>query len=292
MIRKSIRRWVVLGLVLLTSFGSGATVNAKTISVNFDDGGNPIGAGVAAGFVPAINWNNLSSGSEIIGLTLNDSTGAATSVTLRTWQGFNGTNNAPGGGATAGDAKLWAQGTRSVHGGFGNNEATQVLLQGLSAAFPLGYDVYFYVADTSYTFAFPQGGGVAPGGLYESNTAGVYTSARTNDPALNTLPASITDTKTFSVANNSNFNGAYTLGGNYNVFTGKSADTAVYTLMAGSSAGGGTFNWYNVAGFQIVGADLPPVPEPSTFVLGLVGLVGLAFAVWGRRRRSLTRSHG
>lgn len=264
-----------------------STVQAATrvISINFDDGPNTILPGESAGVVPAVNWNNFSNGT-FTGSVLMDNSGvtdfgAGANVTMTTVLGTNGANVTPTGGGT-GDVKLWTAGTRSVWDG-NNDEATQVLLEGLAAAFPNGYDVYIFTGDVAHAFAHPQGSTI-----YESNTVADYTVARNNSPSAPPAGLTVTDTETWDVNNGEAFDGIYTLGRDYVLFSGKSADDAVYSMHQNHNAGGGTFNWGQYQGMQIVGefTEAEAVPEPSTYALGLMGLVGFGLFVWRRRRRS------
>lgn len=260
---------------------SSAHAATRVISINFDEGAaNTILPAESAGVVPAVNWNNFSNGtftSEVLqdnnGVT---DFGSGANVTFSSVLATNGANNTPTGGGT-GDVKLWNQGTRSVYDG--NNEVTQVLLQGLAAAFPNGYDVYIFTGDVGHGFAYPQGQSI-----YESNTVADYTVARVNSPSG--APAGLTDTQGWGAGNGTAFDGNYTLGVDYVQFLGKSADDAVYTMFMNQFAASGTFNWGQFQGMQIVGevAETQAVPEPSTIVLGLFALAAVGLLAWRRRR--------
>ncbi|MBM4059423.1 MAG: hypothetical protein FJ275_14490, partial [Planctomycetes bacterium] len=230
-----------------------APAATRVISINFDGGGSPIPVDVTAGYVPVANWNNVGTSGQVV---LKDNTGTddfgGTSVRFTGSFGFNGDNGTPSG--SDGDRLLWANGTRSLWGGY-NMESSQVLFEGLASAFPYGYDVYIFAADPGYTFAYPQG----TTRIYESNTKSFFTPSR-SDPSG--YPVASTDSQVYSVTNNSRFTGTYTLGGNTAKFSAKTQDVAVYTMMTGPTAAGGTFNWANFAGMQIVG-EIPDPPSPG-----------------------------
>jgi len=263
------RKLIIFALVVAVGLFA-ASANAKTISINFETGNYPLAAGDVAGIVPADDWNNVSTSSGS-GLVLNDSDGNPTAVTLDHSARGNFTDN-PSTGGSAADQTMMNSGWMSIGPQNYPRETGQVMLQGLATEFSLGYDVYVYFGDVDWTWGWPNGGFI-----YESNTAADYT-ASVSDPAMPT--GNETQTLTWSMSEGQTFSGTWTPGTNYVLFTGKSADVAVYTAWVdGTINVGGNFCTALINGMQIDGPD-PVIPEPAG--LGLLGVALLAM----RRRRS------
>ena len=262
-----------IAVMLIMAMGVfAASADAKTISINFSVGASDdLAPADIAGVVPAANWNNVNG--MLSGAVMNDSTGAATTVTLDNYGFSINTDNPPTGGTAPNQAMMNSGLLQGVLGGSGTYTG-QVMLQNLAAEMALGYDVYLYVGDSSWGH---MAGATAD--VYESNTAADFTAAP-GGPVL----ANVTQTIGFTgAANGTAFGGAYVAGSNYVKFAGKSAALAVYQVWATSAGGGASWSGSMLNGMQIVGEEPPPdpgIPEPAG--LGLVGLALLAV----RKRRS------
>ena len=253
-----------LTLVAVALFVSPAY--AATIGVNFSAEFGSIASTDPAGVVPKINWNNFNAVQTAAPIK-NDS-GANTSVLVSTNR-TNYSSIAPTGG-TNGDKALMSGGQRSTAPSSG--QTVSVLLQNINSAISGPYDAYVYFSTHGLSFIWGQGT------VYASNNAG--------DFGGNVIPGSFLDSQNWSLPGVSPFTGTFIQGTNYVKFTGLTEDTLVLTAYVTGGPSGGDFNNSRVSGVQLVGADAPAVPEPSTYALGLIGLAGLGVVAWRRRRQS------
>jgi len=245
------------------------SVTAQSIGVNFV---NSSGGGVDNGNADSLlasetagapayaqtNWNNLSKWGS--GVTLNDSTGAATALFINWdagWNGSSGTAAALGtpdgklmDGYLGGNTSIDTLGT-SVYGSAWNAKP-MVYLSGLSAWClahgAIGYTVVMYRCDG--------------GGSWETTHG--YVQSVTGNPSANNMVGGADLTPRLYIAQNSTFSGTYkqistnatssgtrdASGGNYCVFSGLTNDAVLIRT------GGDQSYWGNGAmnGFQIVPA--------------------------------------
>lgn len=251
------------------------------IGLNFYDGAaNALAPTDVAGLTPAANWNNTTDGgnNNLSGLTLNRSTGTATTVTAK-WSS-NGIYQTwtPGVSASAGDAKLMKNGIRAIRAGtsgWNPPTAPQVFLENLNATFPGTYNVTLFVGEWDNNFTY------GTSTIY-TNTDATATSTWVNSnggyTASTSPPAGSTSQGTLSPPNGSGFNGTWTSGVNYRTISGLTADKLLLTGLV--TGGGGAWQVNNFTGMQITG-----VPEPASVALSGTAVAVAAAGMLLRRRR-------
>ena len=229
-------------------FPLAAAQGATIISLNFQ-GSDTVGLGAAdsTGAVAAVNWNNVT-GDSGSGITLNDSTGAASGITLTSFSagpfGAEGPNTA---NSTA--QKILFGGDLNVN--FGDASFT---LSGLSA-----FSSYDLIAYYSGGTSFPD---ARHASFTASGTSTIYYVA-----GINSVYTSYTES-------NSTTPGTF-MPGNYVRFSGLTDPTQTVTMAYGNNSMG-------LIGFQIIGTA---VPEPSVYGLVALGGVTLVFFRRGRVQR-------
>jgi len=204
-----------------------------------------MGAGDVAGVVQQTHWNNVKSTASPLALV--DDAGLTTGATLSSRGSFSYTGISD---ATA-DGRLMCGYLTAL----GAADPPAATFSGLSAAFPLGYDVIVYFD-----------------GSNDKRIQGVPDVAWVMDISVGGMTRTVTDPA------NMNFSGTYVedtgAGGNYARFDNLSADvlTVTVTPHVGTNAA--------LNGIQVI-----HTPEPAT--AGLMA-AGLAALVWRRRRRLRT----
>jgi len=291
MFRKSMRTWVSIGLAYLIVFAPVAAAQAATkiVSIKFGPGSGPsflMNPGDVAGFFPAPNWNNMDAATGVLdGVNvpgqLIDSTGADSNM-IFSWGTQGGRlANTPGGGATAGDAKLFSGGREGDINA--NNQTTaQFKLENLNTAFPNGYQTIWYTGDSSLA---NQAGF---GQVYRTTDDTKFTfNNGASDPPEGDLGTTIVPGNQFGAPNGAAFNGVYTFTANGFAFLDVllTDDTIVYSFR--QKAGGSSFWGLMNVGMQIVGEvnEIQPVPEASTIALATLGFLGLGCLVIRRKFR-------
>lgn len=232
---------IAIGVWALAWAAGGSADAAHMIGVNFvGKYTTPMDFAETAGVVPQAHWNNVKSGL-VQPLALTDDIGTVTGATVE-WRGVMDYTAISD---TAGNNRLM----RGYLAPLGATDPPTATFRGLSAAFPLGYDVIVYF-DGSNDIASPD---VA----WVMNLVVGGQSRTVRDPA------------------NTNFSGTYVedtgAGGNTARFHGLTADvlTVTATPHDGTKA-------------ALNGIQLIHTPEPAT--AGLMA-AGLAALVWRRRRR-------
>jgi len=273
-----------VAMAVATALAGTAAQADIVIGLNFYDGaGNVLAPTDVAGLTPAANWNNSAqgAGNNLSGLTLNRSTGTATTVTAK-WSS-NGIYETwpPGGSASAGDAKLMKNGMRSIKNGtsgFANNPSAQILLENLNATFPGTYNVTLFAGEWDNNFTYGQS-------TVYYNTDASATSGWVNatggfnagNSPINP-PAGSTAGGTLAPPNGSGFNGTWTAGTNYVTISGLTADKLLLTGIV--TTGSGAWQVNNFTGLQITG-----VPEPASVALSGTAVAVAAGGMLLRRRR-------
>jgi hypothetical protein len=258
--RNSIFRHLSVAIIFATAltamFLGDNLSRAASIGVNFvgNNGANgTLGSGVSAGLVPQTNWNNLS-GATPAATNLVDSTGAASTVDL-TATGGGGVYVAHAGGA--GTATVG--GDEALNSGFIYASSHVVVNE---IPYPR-YDVYVYQLNDA-------SGRQQTTTLTPASGPAVSYYGSSPDPAA---PGYVDNAATPYVYNRatSQTAGTFTTNANYARFENVTGSTFALDV---SAPGNGYLN-----GLQIVQV----VPEPSTLLLGLGGL--LALVALGRKAR-------
>ena len=241
------------GTLTVTPAGGPSEPEPLAISINFanDQNGNAFNVTGSTGVVDVPNWNNLTSDGSGDGsmADLVDSQGNSTSASA-TWTSNNRWNNGswPDDG---GIGSLFRAYLDTGNGGAANGANIQIA--DLPAEFAGGFDVY----------VFFDGSGNGRFGDYTVDDGTTSITLVGNDEA-NNLGDFVQDL------------GDLASSGNYLLFEGLAGNGVTISSAATSGFRAG------VNGVQIV-ATAAVVPEPSTFVLAVLGLLGLAW--FGRRRR-------
>lgn len=232
---------LALGATAATSFGA-------SIGINFGSGraDAALAATDSAGVVAQTNWNNAAGATGSLA-ALNDDAGGASGASIA-WA----TDEQWSVGGTPAD------GNGTLLNGFisenNNASASTVTLSTIPYA---SYDLYVYLShDRNFEDVI----------LGETGGAfGPFTAVENNTP----ITAAVTFVEQTTSA---------TTAGNYVLFSGLTGSSLSMTMGAvdANFSGGGTAERNAIAGLQIV-----QVPEPSTGVLGLLTLAGMAL----RRRR-------
>lgn len=234
---------VLLGLALV---GVSSLHGATVISLNFQ-GSNAVALAPAdsTGATAAINWNNVT-GASGSGISLNDSAGAASAITLTS---FSAGPFGQDGGATDNSTaqKILFGGGLNVN--FGNASFT---LSGLSA-----FSSYDIIAYYSGGVSFPS---TRQASFTASGTSTVFYVAGINSVYTSYTQSTSTTPGTFTQ-------------GNYVMFSGLTNPVQTITMVYGN-------NSMDLIGFQVIGTA---VPEPSTYFL--LGMGGLGLLLLRRRRR-------
>jgi len=324
--------YAVLTILLHASAPARAELVWKAISVNFTNSSNlldPLEAAGNAAEAPFgfTNWNNMTSGTSLNGLTWDDGfssfvdlsiyTGAMNASTPYPILSYGGTQfgsnpwtssvtmNTPAVTPTAADLsqrKLYASGAvvLSTNGPVGTFQNGIVSFSGLNTAFPNGYKVYVYQS----AGAGNNTGSYFGGGIYASGTTGGtrdfgpanYVSAGSPNNVNMTFGTAGSTTNAWGAQNNAAFDGTFAnnkfvtvtkTGGGLITSDVFSLTNAVYGQFTGV-----TVNQL-VNGIQIVG-QVEVIPEPATWVLGGCGAAGLAaygflHRARGRRARAAGR---
>lgn len=241
---------VICSLVVLAALA--ANTFAASIGVNFEGGGNGVGAismasTDVAGVVPQANFNN-EPGNSGTSVGLNDATGHSTTALLT--YSASGTYSVGQASPVGGDQEL--------NDGFiyGNGSVT---VTGVPYHM---YDVYVYELNDA-------------AGRVETTTMGTtnYYGAAASPQDANHVSGSA-NTYLYTQSVQTNVAGTPTANGDYALFANVTGGSFTFT---DSAPGNGYLN-----GFQIVQV----VPEPSSVVLVCCGAVG-AFVMAIRRRRAI-----
>ena len=251
----SIRKAVQVAVAVLTVFAAGNAF-AASIGLNFVGGSangapTPLAAADVAGVVPQMNWNNgsLAAGSSTVntGGTLVDSTGASVAPGTTVSWSANGTWGA---GNTGNPDEALMNGYIDVTGAPGNTGS--VIFTGIPYA---QYDVIAY---------FGSDGDDRTGTISDGTTTFSY---NTHSSGGHVFPAEFLQTTDTGGGNPD---------ANYAVWTGETSPSLTITITRGSNNSG-------FHGIQIIDTT-PPVPEPVSAAMALMGLGGLALGL--RRRRT------
>jgi hypothetical protein len=239
-------KYTLLALAVMT----GATNAAGIIAGSFGAGGS-IGATDSAGFVPSDDWNNLS-GLSGAAIALNDDDGAASGSTVTWTVSEEWTVGGTPPVADPGSGTL-------MNGFFSNNTGagSPQLITVSSIPYAI-YDLYIYSSHDRTTgrtiTTFSEQGGAFASTTISEDVDGAAVGA---DPfVFNAVTAGTSGT------------------GNYVKFSGLTAGTLDIDFVTGNGDAGNQ-DRTGFAGFQIV-----QVPEPSTALLGGLGMLALL-----RRRR-------
>jgi len=276
---KACGSWLAtVSMAVATALAGTAAQADIVIGLNFHSGTQyALAATDVAGLTPAANWNNGGADNNLSGLTLNRSTGTASTVTAK-WSS-NGIYETwtPGGSASAGDAKLMKNGLRSIRAGssgWNPPTAAQIFLENLNATFPGTYNVTLFVGEWDNNFTY------GASTIY-TNTDASATSAWVGNnggyTASTSPPAGSTSQGLLSPSNGSGFNGTWTSGVNYRTITGLTADKLLLTGLVTGGAGAWQVN--NFTGMQITG-----VPEPASVALSGTAVALAAGGMLLRRR--------
>ena len=237
--------------ILAATAALASAANAASIGVNTgpnrgtaDEGpaNNVLPSAAVAGVVPQANWNNRNEGNFNPGTDLVDSNGG-TLVGTTASVSTQWTNGVANHGSASGDQIL-------MNGGLDGGNTTTLSMTVNNVPYAL-YDVYVY---------FDGGNTSGLNGTYTADDGVAPQSALgTDNSNWNTTPGFVLDTGS---------------GGNYLVFSGLTGSNLTVSSLP-TVTGGVTRAPLN--GIQIVEV----VPEPSTSILALLGLVGFV----ARRRR-------
>jgi len=238
---------VITGLAAIALGSFAPSANGAIVSVNFQGSdAAALAPADSTGVEAAGNWNNVSgtSGSSI---ALNDSSGAASGITLSSFS-YSGLATTNGGFTdhSSPQKTLFA-------GGLGvNYGSAKFTLTGLSAY--TSYDVLIYYSGGN---SFPQD---RKAKVFDSASAvTTFYAAGYNSAYTAFKQSNSTDSTTFAI-------------GNYVRFDGLTDPTETFTYSFNSSP-------TQMVGFQVIGT----VPEPAS--LGVLSLFGVA--ALSRRRRSV-----
>ncbi len=253
----NIRRQLIVvaaaSLSMICASIASANPFATGIGVQFAAGGTPLTSGQSAGVVSQSNFNSLA-GLNFSSQSLNDSNGNGTTATLTGGTGTNYSN----GGPNSNTDQILNSGLLN-----GSNAPYTFTVNNVPYA---SYSLIVYELDNS-----PRTEGTVLGtGTPIGNPGAVYLES----PAP--YPGSPSYTYVKGMSNDPT---NPTNNGNYVEFTNLHGSTLNFTIaIPANGPGDGNANVF-INGFQIINNT----PEPSTFILGGIGLAGL-FAVARRRK--------
>lgn len=330
---RCLRRACAVAFAALTILGQIATPARaelvwKAISVNFTNSSNlldPLEAAGNAAEAPLgfTNWNNMTSGTSLTGLTMDDGfssfvdlsiyTGGMNSSTPYPILSYNGTQfgsnpwssgvtmNTPATAPSSGNSsqnKLYASGAvvLSTNGPVGTFQNGIFSFSGLNAAFPNGYKVYVYQS----AGAGNNTGTWFGGGIYASGTtsgtrdfgpANYISSGSANNVNM-TFGTAGSTTNAWGARNNTAFNGTFA-DNKFVTITKTGGGLVTSDVFALTNAVYGQFTGVTsnqlITGVQIVG-QVEVVPEPP--VVGIAAAGAACFVVLRVIRRRARRSAG